>query len=147
MTRARVRVILKVVLRSLTISIAAVILCGTPAVALGQEGGRAGQDAGDLSAAVAQQPAPPQPTPRHTGVKALFKQLVVDFKSLPAKENLYWAAGGGVLAASLHPADDNVNQAFLDASNGVSYPPWLRPRSMSLGGRATSRMCHTSAWI
>ena len=111
------------VLRALTISIAAVILYGTPAVALGQDSVTAGTDTVDLSAAIAaaiaQQPAPPQPTPRHTGVKALFKQLVVDFKSLPAKENIYWAAAGGALAASLHPVDDNVNQAFLDASSGV----------------------------
>jgi len=34
-------------------------------------------------------------------------------------ENLYWAAAGGGLAAAVHPVDDNVNQAFLDASSGV----------------------------
>jgi hypothetical protein len=72
-----------------------------------------------LATALDQQPAPPQPRPRHTGVHALVKELVLDFKYLPSKENLYWAAAGGGLAASVHPADDNVNQAFLDASNGV----------------------------
>jgi membrane-associated phospholipid phosphatase len=77
----------------------------------------------DVSAAIAaafdQQPAPPQSTPRHTGVHELVKELVVDFKYLPSKENLYWAAAGGGLAAAVHPVDDNVNQAFLDASSGV----------------------------
>jgi len=66
-----------------------------------------------------QQPAPAEPTPRHTGVHALLKEFVVDFKYLPSKENLYWAAAGGGLAAAVHPVDDNVNQTFLDASSGV----------------------------
>jgi len=72
-----------------------------------------------IDTAFAQQPAPPQPTPRHTGVHALVEELVLDFKYLPSKENLFWAAAGGGLAAAVHPADDNVNQAFLDASSGV----------------------------
>jgi membrane-associated phospholipid phosphatase len=66
-----------------------------------------------------QQPAPPEPTPRHTGIHEMFKQLGQDFKYLPAKENAYWAAFGGGLALAVHPADDNVNAYFLDASSGV----------------------------
>jgi membrane-associated phospholipid phosphatase len=65
------------------------------------------------------QPAPPEPTPRHTGFKAMFIQLGQDFKYLPSKENLYWALGGGAAAAAVHPVDDNVNQYFLNASDGV----------------------------
>ena len=38
-----------------------------------------------------QPPAGPPPTPRHTGIKALVKGLVVDFKYLPSRENLMWA--------------------------------------------------------
>jgi len=77
-------------------------------------------DFSNVSATVLdQQPAPPQPTPRHTGVHQLVKEIVIDFKYLPSKENLYWAAAGGGLAAAVHPVDDNVNQAFLDASSGV----------------------------
>lgn len=72
-----------------------------------------------IATAADQQAAPPQPTPRHTGVHAMVKELVVDFKHLPSKENLYWAAAGGALAAAVHPGDDNVNQAFLDASSGT----------------------------
>ena len=101
------------------------LLYGVPSVARAQEAvpviteGVVQDFADPIAAALGQQPAPPEPTPRHTGVHALFKELVVDFKYLPSKENLYWAAGGGGLAAAVHPVDDNVNQAFLDASSGV----------------------------
>jgi hypothetical protein len=113
MTRARGASYTGPVLRALTVFATTVMLCGAPAATSGQDLSEA------VGTALAQQPAPPQPTPRHTGVKQLFKQLVVDFKSLPAKENIYWAAAGGAMAVSVHPADDNVNQAFLDASSGV----------------------------
>jgi membrane-associated phospholipid phosphatase len=62
---------------------------------------------------VIQQPAGPPPTPRHTGIKALVKGLVIDFKYLPSRENLMWAGIGGGLALAVHPADDNVNQALV----------------------------------
>src|SRR5215467_9878351 len=62
----------------------------------------------------AQQPAGPAPTPRHTGVKTLAKHLVTNFAYLPSMENLYWAAAGGGLALAVHPADDNVNEWFLN---------------------------------
>src|SRR5215471_4796345 len=44
------------------------------------------------------QPAGPPPTPRHTGVKAMVKDLGDDFLHLPSKENLFWAGLGGGLA-------------------------------------------------
>jgi hypothetical protein len=59
------------------------------------------------------QPAGPAPTPRHTGVKAMFKDLVGDVTHLPSKENLYWAAFGGGLALAVHPADESVNKAMV----------------------------------
>jgi membrane-associated phospholipid phosphatase len=59
-----------------------------------------------------QQPAGPAPTPRHTGIKALAKNCITNFKYLPSKENLFWAAGGGGLALAVHPFDDNVNKAL-----------------------------------
>src|SRR4051812_31141862 len=40
---------------------------------------------------VVQKPAGPAPTPRHTGVKAMAKDLVEDVKHLPSKENLFLA--------------------------------------------------------
>jgi membrane-associated phospholipid phosphatase len=63
---------------------------------------------------VIQQPAGPPPTPRHTGIKALVKGLVIDFKYLPSRENLMWAGIGGGLALAVHPADDNLNRALVD---------------------------------
>jgi hypothetical protein len=62
---------------------------------------------------VIQQPTGPPPTPRHTGIKALVKGLVVDFKYLPSRENLIWAGIGGGLALAVHPLDDNVNEALV----------------------------------
>jgi membrane-associated phospholipid phosphatase len=62
---------------------------------------------------LAKQPAGPPPTPRHTGIKAMSKHLVTNFKYLPSMENLYWAGVGGGLALAAHPFDDNVNHALV----------------------------------
>jgi membrane-associated phospholipid phosphatase len=67
----------------------------------------------DTDALFAQQPAGPPPTPRHTGIKAMTKHLVTNFKYLPSMENLYWAGAGGGLALVAHPFDDNVNHALV----------------------------------
>jgi PAP2 superfamily len=61
------------------------------------------------------QPAGPPPTPRHTGIKAMAKDLVNDFKHLPSKENLFWAGSSGGLALAVHPADDNVNESLVNS--------------------------------
>src|SRR5437762_3244513 len=71
-----------------------------------------------------QQPAGPPPTPRHTGIKAMVKGLIVDFKYLPSRENLFWAGIGGGLALAVHPLDDNVNTALVgnDTAEKVFKP-------------------------
>src|SRR4029453_897515 len=56
----------------------------------------------DYGEQVIQQPAGPPPTPRHTGLKAMAKDLVEDVKHLPSKENLFWAGLGGGLALAVH---------------------------------------------
>ena len=61
---------------------------------------------------VVSKPAGPAPTPRHTGFKALAKDLVSDVKHLPSKENLFWAGLGGGLALAVHPVDDNLNRSL-----------------------------------
>ena len=61
------------------------------------------------------QPAGPPPTPQHTGIHALFRDLGSDITHLPSKENLLWAAVGGGLALAVHPADDNVNRSMVDS--------------------------------
>jgi membrane-associated phospholipid phosphatase len=59
------------------------------------------------------QPTGPPPTPRHTGIKALVKDLATDFKQIPSRENLLWAGIGGGFAAAVHPVDDNVHRALV----------------------------------
>ena len=58
-------------------------------------------------------PAGPAPTPRHTGVRALVKNLGSDVRHLPSRENLLWVAVGGALALAAHPFDDDVNEALV----------------------------------
>jgi membrane-associated phospholipid phosphatase len=67
----------------------------------------------DTDALFAQQPAGPPPTPRHTGIKAMTKHLVTNFKYLPSKENLFWAGTGGGLALTAHPFDHDVNEKLV----------------------------------
>ena len=61
-----------------------------------------------------QPPSGPLPTPRHTGIKAMTKGMVVDFKYLPSRENVLWAVVGGGLALAVHPADDDVNRNLIN---------------------------------
>jgi len=75
----------------------------------------------DMDAALAQQPAPPPPTPRHTGVKAMAEHVVTNFKYLPSKENLIWAGAGGGLALAVHPFDDDVNRALVGNSAAEAF--------------------------
>jgi membrane-associated phospholipid phosphatase len=70
---------------------------------------------------IAGQPAGPAPTPRHTGIKALFKGLVTDVKHLPSKQNLFWVGVGTGGALAAHPFDDNVNQYYLDNPNAGKF--------------------------
>jgi hypothetical protein len=65
---------------------------------------------------VVQKPAGPPPTPRHTGVKALFRDLFDDIKHLPSKENQLWAGFGGGLALAVHPFDDNLNRSLVNSN-------------------------------
>src|SRR5262249_42569694 len=68
-----------------------------------------------------QQPAGPPPTPRHTGIKAMARNIVTNFKYLPSKENLFWAATGGGLALIAHPFDDNVNESLVGSSAAENF--------------------------
>jgi membrane-associated phospholipid phosphatase len=66
-----------------------------------------------VSAQIVQPPAGPAPTPRHTGVRALVKDLGRDVTHLPSRENLLWVAVGSGLALAVHPLDDNINRQLL----------------------------------
>ncbi len=60
-------------------------------------------------AALGDQPEGPPPTPPHTGIRALFHNVVEDITKLPAMQNVYIAAVGGGLALAAHPADPTFN--------------------------------------
>ena len=70
-------------------------------------------------------PTPAPPTPRHTGVKALFKNLGSDVLHLPSEENALWALGGGAMALSVHPVDDNLRDYF--ATGGSTAKAFFKP--------------------
>ena len=65
---------------------------------------------------VISQPAGPPPTPRHTGIRAMVKDLASDVIHLPSKENLFWAGVGGGLALAVHPLDDDVNRSLVGSN-------------------------------
>jgi len=83
------------------------------------------QDSGqDSTQNPAQSPVPPQkpptkhdlnepPTPEHTGIRALFGNLLEDFKHLQSMQNAYIAAGGGAAALAVHPLDQTVNSSMI----------------------------------
>jgi PAP2 superfamily len=68
-----------------------------------------------------QQPAPPAPTPRHTGIKATLKGLVTDVKHLPSRQNLYITLIGAGAALAIHPLDDNINSHFAGSGSADAF--------------------------
>jgi PAP2 superfamily protein len=74
----------------------------------------------DLTGVISQ-PAGPPPTPRHTGLKAMAKGFVIDFKYLPSRENALWAGLGGGLALAVHPVDDDVNHALVGSDAAEKF--------------------------
>jgi membrane-associated phospholipid phosphatase len=55
------------------------------------------------------QPAPPPPTPAHTGIKAMIKAMGRDIVNLPSRQNLVWVGVGAGLTAAAHPLDNKTN--------------------------------------
>ena len=76
-----------------------------------QEQTQAGTKAQDPTEQKAEAKEPP--TPEHTGLRALFGDLVQDIQHLPAMPNVYLAAIGGGLAAAAHPADQTLNARLI----------------------------------
>jgi len=65
------------------------------------------------------------PTPAHTGLGALFGNLVEDIKHLPSTQNVYIAGVGGGLALAVHPWDQTFNEHLVshyDVVEGIFAP-------------------------
>src|SRR5262249_6532222 len=60
------------------------------------------------------------PTPPHTGIRALFGDLLEDVKHLPAMQNVYLAGIGGGLAAAAHPVDQSFNARLVSHYDTVN---------------------------
>jgi membrane-associated phospholipid phosphatase len=85
-----------------------------------------------LETNVAQQPPGPPPTPRHTEIKAMTKDLVTTFKYLPSMENLDGTGADNGLALVARPFDDNVNEALVGNDTAADFAAsanWL-PREI-----------------
>jgi membrane-associated phospholipid phosphatase len=84
-------------------------------------------------------PEGPAPTPRHTGLRALIKDLGSDVTHLRSPENLKWAAVGGGLALAIHPADDNINRTLVssDFASDAFKPGAVMGQLSTLAGVAT----------
>lgn len=55
-------------------------------------------------------PTPAPPIPEHTGIKAMVRELGVDFRHLPSTENLMWVGIGTGGAFAVKPFDTTANQ-------------------------------------
>jgi membrane-associated phospholipid phosphatase len=94
-----------------------VLILGSPCAALAQDDDQravappATPSIGQLFD-LPQDSAPP-PTPAHTGIHALFANLIDDFKHLPSRENAGWTLFGSALALSVHPFDARVNRHLV----------------------------------
>jgi hypothetical protein len=111
----------------------AVVQDGVPGVVLADGLDAAVADAAAIQDSGAQaQPGPPDtsapkkpPTPEHTGLHALFHNVVEDITKLPAMQNVYIAAIGGGLALAAHPADSTLNAklaSHYDLVNAIFAP-------------------------
>jgi len=86
-------------------------VCVCIVLCVARDGAAQQSDAAAPSHVIAQDPADARkpPTPPHTGLHALVRNLGEDFTHLGAKDNIYLAALGGAAALAVHPADQTFN--------------------------------------
>jgi membrane-associated phospholipid phosphatase len=61
--------------------------------------------------------------PTRSFFPALLQNLGDDLKHMPRMNSLYWLAGGGALAAAVHPADDRINARLVNSSTNGLWKP------------------------
>ena len=83
-------------------------------------------------------PTGPPETPRRTGLRALFNNVLHDFAHLPSKQNLFWVGVGTGAALAAHPFDDRVNRrlAGSNAADVVFTPGKYVGQTYTLLGTA-----------
>jgi len=69
------------------------------------------------------QPAPPPPTPAHTGIKAMIKAMGRDIVNLPSRQNLVWVGVGAGLTAAAHPLDSKTNATLAGPTLNKVFAP------------------------
>ena len=90
------------------------------------------------------------PTPPHTGIRALFHNLIEDYQHLPSKQNLLLTGIGGGFALAAHPADADLNARLRsnDSSVNAAFAPGKyfgntpEQIALSLGTYAYGRIFH-----
>ena len=81
--------------------------------------------------------------PTRNFASALVHNLGDDFKHLPRWNTVYFLAGGGALAAAVHPADDDINRHFI----GTGAPEnFFRPGKY-IGNTAVILAVGTSTYV
>src|SRR5262245_15038866 len=64
-----------------------------------------------------------QTKPTRGFFSALFHNLGDDVKHMPRMNSVYWLAGGGALAAIVHPEDDRVNARLVNSHTDNVWIP------------------------
>ena len=64
-----------------------------------------------------------QAKPTRGFFSALFHNLGDDVKHMPRWNSVYWLAGGGALAAAVHPSDHSINARLLNSSTNSLWIP------------------------
>ena len=86
-----------------------------------QPGSLPGPEALSTEDQVVQPPDGRPPTPRHTGMKAMVKELGHDLKALPSRENLFWVGVGSGLALAAHQFDTDVNRSVVGSDTAKRF--------------------------
>ena len=106
-------------MRSSTIILASFLVLSSSTRSFAQDPQKPPQDPQKPPAAAGEEPTKPT---RSFG-SALVHNLGDDLKHLPRLNTVYFLAGGGALAAAVHPADDDINRHFIGSGTETFFRP------------------------